>query len=92
MRAFKPEEWARVRSRGKPAFLVRYGVLQRGVPLGVLIAVVIEATLGSPLPDALTSGPFLLRAVLFSAVFSASGCLAAHANWNLHERRYAGRA
>jgi hypothetical protein len=91
MRIWRADEWPSVRARGKAAFLFRYGFLERGLPLGALVAVAIEAALGSPWPDALWSAPFLLRLVGFIAVFSASGCLRANFQWNLYERRYAGR-
>ena len=92
MQNFSREEWLRVRERGKNAYLVRSGVIGRGVPLGLICAIAIEAALGSPLPDAFTGSAFLLRAVALSAVFSVSGCLRANLSWNLHEKRHASGA
>ena len=89
MRTWQAEEWREVRAKGKRAFLIRYGFLGRGLPLGVVIAIAIESALGSPMPDALTSSPFLARLFFSVAVMTASGCFSAHFNWNLHERRYA---
>ena len=88
MRAFRPEEWPSVRERGKTAFLLRHGVIGRGLPLGALVAVAIEAALASPFPEALWSPPFLTRLVLCVAVFSLSGCIRASFTWNLYEKRF----
>ncbi|MEN8161174.1 MAG: hypothetical protein ABFS41_13970 [Myxococcota bacterium] len=92
MRSWQAEEWREVRDKGKGAFLLRYGFLGRGLPLGVVIAIAIESALGSPMPDALTSEAFLARLFFCIAVMTASGCFSAHVNWNLHERRHAGPA
>ena len=89
MRSWQAEEWREVRTKGKGIFLLRYGFLGRGLPLGVVAAVAIESALGSPLPDALTSTPFFARLFFCVSVMTASGCFAAHFNWNLHERRHA---
>jgi hypothetical protein len=91
MKVFRPDEWPAVRAKGKPAFLLRYGVLGRGLPLGVVVALVIEASLGGVFPAALTSPDFLGRLALCVGVFSATGCLNANINWNAHERRAAQR-
>ena len=92
MKTFQADEWASVRARGRRAFLLRYGVLGRGLPLGLLVALAIEAGLGSAFPAALWSPPFLERLLLCVAVFSATGCFNANVSWNAHERRAAGRA
>jgi hypothetical protein len=89
MRAWTPDEWARVRARGKADFLLRNGVLRRGVPLGAVVAVALEVALGSTFPEALWGPLFLLRFFLLSAVFSLSGCLRANVSWNLQEKRHA---
>lgn len=81
------EEWAPLRARGRGWFLLRYGVLGRGLPLALICAVAIEVSLGSPFPEALRSQAFLLRFVLALAVFSVSGCLTANVTWNLYERK-----
>lgn len=92
MQSFQANEWSSVRARGKNAFLLRYGVVGRGLPLGVLCAVAIEAALGTAFPDTLWSPPFLLRLASLVAVFSVSGCMRANLTWNLHEKRHASRA
>jgi hypothetical protein len=92
MRVWRPEEWPGVRARGKRAFLLRYGFLGRGLPLGVLVALVIEAGLGGAFPAALWSPPFLGRLLFSIAVFSATGCINANVTWNVHEKRAARRA
>jgi hypothetical protein len=86
------EEWLPLRARGKRWFLLRYGVLGRGLPLAVICALAIEVSLRSPFPEALWSPAFLGRLALAFAVFSASGCLTANATWNLYERRLGGAA
>ena len=92
MRKWQADEWAGVRARGKTNFLVRYGFLQRGLPFGVLIAVVIELALGSPFPEALRSPVFVFRLVALVALFSLSGCMRANVTWNAYERRFGQRA
>jgi hypothetical protein len=81
------EEWAPLRERGRRWFLVRYGVIGRGLPLALICALAIEVSLGSPFPEALRSQAFLGRLALAFAVFSLSGCITANATWNLYERR-----
>lgn len=87
MRVWRPEEWPSVRAHGKRAFLFRYGFLGRGLPLGALVALVIEAGLGATFPAALWSPSFLGRLLLCVAVFSVTGCINANLNWNVHEKR-----
>jgi hypothetical protein len=89
VRVWRADQWQAVRAKGKGNFLFRYGFLGRGLPLGAVAALAIEGALGSPLPDALTSGPFLARLAFCVAVMTVSGCVAASFNWNLHEKRYA---
>ena len=91
MPSWQADEWSSVRARGKHAFLFRYGVLGRGLPLGALCAVAIEGALGGAFPDALWASPFLLRFVSLAAVFSVSGCFRANLNWNLQEKKHASR-
>jgi hypothetical protein len=81
------EEWLPIRARGKRWFLLRYGILGRGLPLAALCALAIEYSLRIRSPD--TRGPldFLELFVLALAVFSATGCLTANTTWNLYERR-----
>lgn len=82
------EEWQRVRARGKQRFLLRYAVLQRGLPMAIVCAVAIEIYLGNPFPDALATLPFVGRFVFALAVFSLGGFFNAQLNWRLWERRY----
>jgi hypothetical protein len=92
MRTWRAEEWPAVRARGKGAFLLRYGVLGRGLPLGALAAIAIEAALGHPFPETLWSTSFFARLLFCVAVLSASGCVEASFNWSMHEKHYAKRA
>lgn len=88
MQTWRPDEWAKERARGKRDFLLRYGFLRRGLPFGVLVALVIEAALGSTFPDAFRSPLFLVRGVAFIALFTLTGCMRAHVTWNAHEKRF----
>lgn len=84
------EEWRAVEARGKGWFLLRYGVLGRGLPLALLCAFALEVSLGGTFPEALRSLRFLRTFALALAVFSASGSLTANATWNLYARRFGG--
>jgi hypothetical protein len=88
MRSYTETEWKRVREGGKLPFLVRHGLLGRGLPLGIVTAVVIEVYLGGTFPEALSEPSFLGRLAFAVGVFTLSGSLAARANWALHERRF----
>jgi hypothetical protein len=92
MRIHSKEDWAKVHAEGKGRYLLRSGVIGRGIPMGLVVSLLIE--LWDPsgeMPDALLSPRVLLRLLLALAVFSASGCLSALANWRVHERRFGGR-
>ena len=85
------KDWAKIRARGKGRYLLIYGVTLRGIPMGLVVALLIE--LWDPsgaMPDALLAPHFLWRLLLALAVFSASGCLSSLANWRVHERRFGG--
>jgi hypothetical protein len=84
------EEWQALEARGKSWFLLRYGVLGRGLPLAILCALALEASLGGSFPEALRSARFLRTFALALAVFSASGSLTANVTWNLYARRFGG--
>ena len=92
MRIHGEEEWAKLEAEGRERYLLRYGVIARGIPMGLVVALLIE--LWDPsgaMPDALLEPRFLGRLLLAIAVFSASGCISALANWRLHQRRFGGR-
>lgn len=89
MRIHGSEEWARVRAEGKRRYLLRYGVIRRGLPMGIAVALLIEVLSPSgEMPGALREPTFLGRLLLAVAVFSVSGCISALANWRVHERRF----
>jgi hypothetical protein len=91
MRIYSKEEWAKVEANGKGRYLLRKGVIGRGVPMGLVVALLIE--LWSPsgeMPGALIEPRFLGRLLLAVAVFSASGALSALANWRFHSRHFGG--
>lgn len=92
MRAYREEEWSRIRERGKPAFLIRHGFLGRGLPLGLIVALAIEATVGGSFPESLREPGFWGRLLFAVAVFTTSGCVTAHFHWRLHERRHGAEA
>lgn len=89
MRSYAAEDWARVRAKGRGAYLLRNGFLGRGLPLGAVMAVAVEAMRGGTFPEALATPRFYLLLLFTVAVFTVSGCIAAWASWNLHERRHA---
>jgi hypothetical protein len=82
------EDWERLVARGQQDFLLRNGVLRRGLPLGLLLGVVLELYLGGRLPDFLANASFWARTLLCVAVFSTSGVLRSLALWNAYRRRY----
>lgn len=88
MRAYRDEEWARVREQGRWSYVLRYGLLSRGLPFGLITAVIIEVYLGDKLPGALLTLGFLGRLVLAVGVFTLSGAVSANANWIMHERHF----
>jgi hypothetical protein len=83
-----PAEWQVVRAAGKRWFLLRYGVLGRGLPLAILCAAAIQFALGTPPQEWLRTRDFWVRLGLALVVFSLSGSLTANATWNLYERRF----
>ena len=91
MRIHSKEDWAKIEAAGRRSYLLRYGVVGRGLPMGCVIGLLIELIDPSgPMPDALGEPQFLWRLLLAVAVFSASGCLSALANWRAHQRRFGG--
>jgi hypothetical protein len=86
------EEWARIRARGKPRFLLLRGVLTRGVPMALVCAIGIEIYLGNALPETMGSPAFLGRLALALIFFSLGGVLNAQMYWRLNERRFGGQA
>lgn len=83
------EEWERIRAQGRARFVVMTGIVARGIPMGIVVALAIEILTGEPIPDSLWSARFGWRLLLAMAVFSASGSLSAFMNWRLYERRFA---
>ena len=91
MRLSNREEWHRVRERGRTRYLVLTGVVQRGLPMGVVVALAVEVLTGRPVPDSLVSARFVFTVLAGAALFSVSGCIRAAAQWRLAERRFGGR-
>ena len=84
------EEWQAVRDKGLSNFVLRTGVLGRGLPLGVVVAVCIEVVIGHPIPEALATWGFVGRLLMAVGVFSISGSISARAYWRSYERRFGG--
>jgi hypothetical protein len=83
-----PAEWQAVRATGKQWFLLRYGVLQRGLPLGIICTAAIQFAMGTRPNEWLETDGFLLRLAMLCALFSVSGSITANATWNLYERKF----
>ena len=88
MQTFNAEEWAKVRENGKLPFLLRQGFLGRGLPLGAITSIAISAYQGNPFPEAFQTLSFYGLVAFCVTVFTASGAIAANANWSFHERRH----
>ncbi len=89
MRLHSKEDWAKIRTLGRGQYLFRYGVVGRGLPMGIVVGLLIEFFNPSgAMPEALLEARFLGRLLLAVAVFSASGCISALANWRVHESRF----
>jgi hypothetical protein len=88
MRLSNRDEWDRVRVRGRARYLVLTGVVQRGLPMGVVVALAVEVLTGRPVPDSLVSARFVFTVFAGVALFSLSGCIRAATQWRLAERRF----
>jgi hypothetical protein len=88
VRITRREDWETIRARGRPRFLLMAGVLGRGLPMGLVVALAIEIVTGEPIPDSLLSQRFAFRLALAIAVFSLSGCLSAAMTWRLYEKKF----
>ncbi len=84
------EEWDRVRVRGRTRYLVLAGVVQRGLPMGVVVALAVEVLTGRPVPDSFVSLRFAFTVLAGVSFFSLSGCIRAATQWRLAERRFEG--
>jgi hypothetical protein len=84
-------EWERMRARGRRNFVVRYGVIRRGLPMALAVALALELYLGGRFPDALGAAGFWGRFALCAAVFGASGAITASATWSLYEKHFGKR-
>ncbi len=88
VRDYSDEQWQAIRTKGKTAFLLRNGLVMRGLPLGALMAFVIMSLQGAELPAELASWRFAATFLFCMGIFTASGSLAARASWSVHERRF----
>ncbi len=92
VRNYSAEQWQTIRCKGKTAFLLRNGLLLRGLPLGALMSFVVMSLLGAQLPAEFASWRFAAILLFCIGVFTASGSLAARASWSVHERRFSSQA
>lgn len=91
MRAIRSQaEWEQLRARGRADFILRNGVLRRGLPMGLVVGVALELYLGGRFPGALQTAAFWGRLALCLGVFSASGSITAAASWRVYERHFGG--
>jgi hypothetical protein len=77
-----------MRSGGRTRYLLRQGVLRRGIPMALATAVLIEAIQGGLTPDSLGSAGFQLRLLVAFVVFSLGGVLSAYTQWKMLEKRF----
>lgn len=77
-----------MRSGGRTRYLLRQGVLRRGIPMALATALLIEAVQGTLGPDTLGSAGFQLRLLVAFVVFSLGGVLSAYAQWKMLEKRF----
>lgn len=82
------EDWEVARRDGLPRFLLRQGVLMRGIPMALLTAILIQMAQGGLEPSAFLSASFHQRFLLALAVFSAGGAVSAYAHWKALEKRF----
>ena len=88
MRSYDEAAWQKIREQGKTPFLLKNGLVGRGLPMGAIVAVAITALKGGVFPDAFRTLEFYQLLAFTIAVFTASGCVAAYASWSLHEKKY----
>ncbi len=88
MRRYDREEWAAIRARGPRAFVLRQGLLSRGLPLGALMSLVVMNIQEVPLPEGLASWSFAATLLFCIAIFTATGSMAARATWKVHEHEH----
>ncbi|MCH2409997.1 hypothetical protein MK292_04145 [Myxococcota bacterium] len=80
-------EWERIREKGKRHYVAICGI-RRGVPMGVVLATVVERILHNPFPEAFGTRDFIFRAFAASVLFSISGAVRAGSRWSSLERRF----
>ena len=84
------EQWERARAGGRTRYLWLAGAVQRGLPMGVVVALAAEVVTERELPGSLLSLRFAFTLVAGVALFSLSGCIRAATQWRLAERRFGG--
>lgn len=88
VRNYEADQWPAIRAKGKTAFLIRNGLLMRGLPLGSLMAFVVMSVQGAEASAEFMTWRFAAILLFCVGVFTASGSLAARASWSVHERRF----
>ncbi len=84
------EQWERARAGGRTRYLWLAGVAQRGLPMGVVVAVAAEVLTDRAIPESFLSLRFAFTLVAGVTLFSLSGCIRAATQWRLAERRFGG--
>jgi hypothetical protein len=85
-------EWEEMRRNGVWPHALRRGLL-RGIPMGILVIVLLEAISGRGLDgDNLASPVTLGRFALAIVLFSLSGVLSTYARWRALDLRYGAHA
>jgi hypothetical protein len=81
------EKWAKTRARGKPRFILIYGVLYWGTATAFITAI-LQAFLGKDLSlYTFVSLQFLIKLTVFLVIGYVYGDIM----WNINERRYLNR-
>ena len=80
-------EWGKIREKGKLNYVVTCGI-RRGVPMGVILATVVELILRNPFPETFGTLHFIFNAFAASVLFSISGAVRAGSRWSSLERRF----
>lgn len=87
-RAPRSTEWQRMRAEGRTRFVLRHGILVRGVPMALVTILLLQAYQGELGLEMLASPGFHARLLGALVLFSVGGVLSAWARWKSFEARF----